>query len=210
MFSDSKWVPDPYQFFASNLMPTYFFSSLSRTLSKVFWKFYWIYVASRGATGVASVRWHQQLSPCQTESIPVGSKRVLPLAVAETISDADSTSGIMHLRKGRKRFTRAAGREEWEHGRETVLPLAKSGRKEGEVVLQEQPRGKAMVKQVVTLQPMTTAWQQISTAPPMGDTAGGHALKKANGELIQKLSPGPWRGPDQAWRLYPWKGPVME
>lgn len=56
---------------------------------------------SRGATVVASVTWHQQLSPHQTESISAVSKRVLPLAAAENIREADSTFGIAYLRKGK-------------------------------------------------------------------------------------------------------------
>lgn len=67
-----------------------------------------------------------------------------------------------------------------------------------------QPKENTVVKQVVPLQAMKAARQQICTVPPMEGTAGGHALKKAeaHGELIQKLSPGrscgPWRGPDHA------------
>lgn len=51
--------------------------------------------------GDASVRRYQGLSPSQTESVSVRSKRKLPLAKAEPFSNASDSSVRMYLRKGK-------------------------------------------------------------------------------------------------------------
>lgn len=51
---------------------------------------------------MATIRKHQKLSPCQTQPVPVSPKMDLPLAKAEPISNADSSSVIIYLRKGKK------------------------------------------------------------------------------------------------------------
>lgn len=51
-------------------------------------------------------------APMATEPVPADSKMNLPLAKAETISDAGSASVKTYLIKGRKRCARAAEREE--------------------------------------------------------------------------------------------------
>lgn len=84
----------------------------------------------------------------------------------------------MRLRKGKKCFTRAAGREEREHGREAALQMPKSGKKEAE----KAKKGRIMVKAgccSTAHEDSGTANIQQRTVPPMEDTAGGHALKKA-------------------------------
>lgn len=76
--------------------------------------FYWIYMArfwELGATGLASVRRHQKLSPCQMGLIPAGCRIDLPLAKAETISDTGSASGITYLRRGKIKL-----HSSWERG----------------------------------------------------------------------------------------------
>lgn len=45
-----------------------------------------------GAAAVASVRSHQELSPCCTEPVPAGSVMDLPLAKAEPVSKAGGVS----------------------------------------------------------------------------------------------------------------------
>lgn len=52
--------------------------------------------------GVASVRSCSRLPPCVTEPMPAGSKADLLLAKTEPGSDSGSTSGIMHLGRGKK------------------------------------------------------------------------------------------------------------
>jgi len=61
-----------------------------------------VFVAG-GAAGVASVRRHQELPPCWTEPVTVGSKT--ELAKVEPINDAGGTSKITYLRKKRVKNT---------------------------------------------------------------------------------------------------------
>jgi len=51
---------------------------------------------------VASVRSSQKLPPCLIKPVPAGSKTDLLLAKAKPISNGDSASGIMCLRRGKK------------------------------------------------------------------------------------------------------------
>lgn len=95
-----------------------------------------VLVVEEGDTGVTPVRSCQKLSPCLTEEIPDGSKTDPGLDKAEPISDSGSTSGINYLRSGKKSYTTAAGREEWEYVRWTALQTTRSVQKEE--VLQEQ------------------------------------------------------------------------
>lgn len=53
-----------------------------------------------GAEGVASVRRHQKLPLCLTESVPADSNADLVLAKAKPISDGGSTSGTTNFRRG--------------------------------------------------------------------------------------------------------------
>lgn len=64
-----------------------------------------------GAAGVAYVRRHQELPPCQIEPVPAGSKTDLQLARAEPISSVRGPSVITSLRRGKKCCV-AAVREE--------------------------------------------------------------------------------------------------
>jgi len=50
---------------------------------------------------------HQTLAPCQTESVPGGSKDP-PLAKAEPVSNGGSASVITYLRRGKKHCDTAA------------------------------------------------------------------------------------------------------
>lgn len=86
---------------------------------------------SRGATHTASLRRYWQWLSCQTEPLPAVSKMVLPLAIAETIRDADITSRIRYLIKGKKCYVTATGREKREYMRETTLQTPRSLKKEG-------------------------------------------------------------------------------
>lgn len=68
-----------------------------------------------GGTGVASVGSFPkfQFPPCPTEPIPASSKMDPPLAKAEPIINAGSTSGIMDLRRDERKYcTTVSGREE--------------------------------------------------------------------------------------------------
>ena len=60
---------------------------------------------------MASVRRHQKLPPCQTETETAGSKTDPLLAKAEPISNVGSASVTTYLRKGKK-CCAAGGREE--------------------------------------------------------------------------------------------------
>ncbi|KAK4830635.1 LOW QUALITY PROTEIN: hypothetical protein QYF61_012460 [Mycteria americana] len=74
--------------------------------------FMWQILGSRGASGVASVRRHLELPPCQTEPVPASSKSDPPLAKAEPINNVGSASVITYLRRGKKCSTTAAERKE--------------------------------------------------------------------------------------------------
>lgn len=51
---------------------------------------------------VVTIKKHQKLLPCETQPVPASPKMDLPLAKAGPISDADSASVIIYLRKGKK------------------------------------------------------------------------------------------------------------
>ena len=57
-------------------------------------------LVARPAAGVASVRRHQKLPPCETEPVPVGSRMDLLLPKAEPISDPGHAFATTYLRKG--------------------------------------------------------------------------------------------------------------
>lgn len=63
--------------------------------------FMWQGFGSSRAAGVASVRRHQVLPSCQTETVPDASKMEPPLPKAEPFSDAGGASVITYLRKGK-------------------------------------------------------------------------------------------------------------
>jgi len=86
---------------------------------------------SRRAAGVAPVRRHQKLPPCWTDPAPDSSKMDTLLDKAEPIGDADDSSVITYLRKGKKHCA-ASEREEWENMRQTVLQTQRSVKKEGQ------------------------------------------------------------------------------
>ena len=86
---------------------------------------------------MASVRSCQKLPLCLIGPMPAGSKMDPLLAKAEPISDSGSASGITDLRRGKKTTCAvAARREEREDVRATALQTPRSGKKEGEEVLQ--------------------------------------------------------------------------
>ncbi|PKU49504.1 hypothetical protein llap_213 [Limosa lapponica baueri] len=70
--------------------------------------------------------------------MPAGSKTDPPLAKAEPISNSGSTSGIMHLRRGKNPRSNCSQREEREYVREATLQTPRSMKKEGEDMLQAQ------------------------------------------------------------------------
>lgn len=130
--------------------------SFTKTQLDVCIGFMWQGFFCGGYAEVASVRRHQRLPPCQTESVPASSKIDPPLAKAETISDAGGTSVTTHLRKCEKYCTGSV-RETSEEN----VKQCRSVEKEWEKVLQvpEQrftmwPMEKNMVKELVPLQPM--------------------------------------------------------
>lgn len=73
------------------------------------------------ASGVASVRRHQEHLPYQTEPVLVGSKTAPLLARARPIKNSGGPMGKMYMRKDKKSCTAAV--------RETALQTPKSGRK---------------------------------------------------------------------------------
>ena len=79
----------------------------------------------------------QKLPPCQTESVPAGSKTDLPVAKTEPISNTGSSSVLTCLRRGENCCAMAARREERAYVREITLQTARSVKKEVEEVLQE-------------------------------------------------------------------------
>ena len=79
-----------------------FLSAILDKLQKGCIGFAWQGFGSGGATGVASVRSCQRISPCPIEPMPAGSKTDPPLAKAEPISNGGSVSGITDLRRGKK------------------------------------------------------------------------------------------------------------
>lgn len=72
---------------------------------------YWICEVAGGATGVVSERSCQKLSTCPTEPTPGGSKMELPLAMAKSLSDGASDTGIMYLTRGNCTEANAAREE---------------------------------------------------------------------------------------------------
>ncbi|GAB0178358.1 zinc finger and BTB domain-containing protein 5 [Grus japonensis] len=114
-----------------------------------------------GAAGVASVRRHQELPPCEIQLVTACSKTDLPLPKAGPISQAGGASAIMCLRK-RKSHCAAAVRErsekKCERNNSADTKVSEEGGGEGapgaraEIPLQ--PMEKTMVRQAVTQQPM--------------------------------------------------------
>lgn len=91
-------------------------------------------LVASGAAGLASMRRHKKLPPCQTETVPASSKRDPPLAKAEPVSKAGRTFVIMYVRKGEnKTLLYSCERQEWENVREAALEPSKP--EKGEKVL---------------------------------------------------------------------------
>lgn len=64
---------------------------------------YRVYLARLSfVAGMASVRRHQELTPCQTQLVPAGSRTVLLLPKTALVSDSGGTFAIMNFRKGKK------------------------------------------------------------------------------------------------------------
>ena len=130
----------------------------------------------------------QKLPPCQTEPIPAGSKTDPLLAKAEPFSDSGSSSLITYLTRGKNCCTTAAGREEWENVRETVVQTPRSVKKCGEEVLQ-------VPEQRIPCSPWwRPSWCRLSPAAHQQSHAGAGscALKEAMTQWRLCAGAGSW------------------
>lgn len=73
--------------------------------------FAWQGFGSKGAIGMASLRISQKLLLHPTDPGSDGSEMNPPLAKAEPISDSDSSSGTMYLKKGIQKLQHSSGRK---------------------------------------------------------------------------------------------------
>lgn len=69
-----------------------------------------VLVPGRRAVRVSSVRRHQELTPCRTQTVPSGSNSDLSLPKADPIIETGGFSVITYLRKVKKHY--AAARRE--------------------------------------------------------------------------------------------------